>query len=256
MLALGSLVTVPFLSFVTTNIRVERNVDKKVVGLYTAEAGIEDGLWKIKYTNLPPLPYTYTLTGINGMSVTVTIKQVTTIAGEPVGASGPHEGWLKIEKSVSYNSGIYYYTMSLDDAGGGNTKVDKILVDFPPGFTYVSGSTSGDFASGNNSLSIYGSPDAGITLVWNLPSPYPSIPSPKGYHRFNLSGAAGLEGAEGHSFVRATREDIGTVWDSDSRPYSITAQSKDAANAVMATIEAGTWSGSSFLEIASWQVSQ
>ena len=182
----------------------------------------------------------------------VTIDEVNTIAGEEVGDSGHHEDWLQITREITYNAGIYSYTMSLTNNGNGNVKIEKILIDFPPELDYEIGSTSGDITSDDPDVT--GNPTTGITLVWDIPTPHPTIPEGGTKdHFFQLSGPPDVEGVEGHGFVQANREDIGTVWDADSRPYSITAQAKDATDAVVATIRAGVWGGSQ-LKISCWQV--
>ena len=68
-----------------------------------------------------------------------------------------------------------------------------------------------------------------------------------------LSGPPGVAGVEGHSFVQARRGDISTVCDEDSHPYTITAQAKNAADEVVATVRIGVWEGDQ-LDISSWQL--
>jgi hypothetical protein len=47
--------------------------------------------------------------------------------------------------------------------------------------------------------------------------------------------------------------DEGTVWDTDSRPYTVTAQAKDATDTVVATIRTGFWEGG-ITSITCWQI--
>ena len=72
------------------------------------------------------------------------------------------------------------------------------------------------------------------------------------YHYFELSGLPGIEGIEGHGILETQREDIGTVWISDVRPYSVIAQAKDGSDTV-ATIRAGVWTDI-LLDVSCWQV--
>ncbi|MBA7658635.1 hypothetical protein ES703_66594 [subsurface metagenome] len=181
----------------------------------------------------------------------VTIDEVDTIAGEEVGGTGQHPDRLIVSENVTYDSGIYFYTLSLTSNHNKPIKIDKILIDFPPELDYEVGSTGGDITSDDPDVT--GNPTTGITLVWIYDDP-PTIPSYETeYHRFELSGPPGIEGVEGHGFVEAHSQDIGTVWVSEVVPYSITAQAKDATDAVVATIRAGVWGGSQ-LKISCWQV--
>ncbi len=254
MLIMGSFLTVPVLNYVATGIKAGEMVEKKVEGLYAAEAGVEDALWKIRNDTPASFPYSYQLTDVNGLSVSVVIDEVATIAGEEVGSSGGHEDYLEITKEISYEAGTYFYTLNLTNNGTGNMKTEMILIDFPPELEYVVDSTSGNITGENPSIN--GDPTSGITLVWEIQPPYPSITV--GYtegHFFQLSGPPGVEGVEGHSVVRATRADVGTVWDSDSQPYSIIAEAKDATDKVLGTIRAGVWKGNQ-LDISRWDVNQ
>ncbi len=252
MLALGSLLMVPSLNFAATSLKTGEVVEGNVKGLFAAEAGVEDALWRIKYDPPASFPYSYQVTGINGLTVDITIDEITTISGEDVGSSGDHDDWLQITKLVSYDAGIYSYTMSLTNNGNGNIKIEKILIDFPPELDYVAGSTGGDITTSDPE--IIGNPTTGITLVWDIPTPYPAIsPEETKDHTLQLSGPPDIAGVEGHGFVQATRDDIGTVWDSDSHPYTIWAQAKDDTDTVVATIRAGVWAGGQ-LEISCWQV--
>jgi len=223
-----------------------------VAGYYAAESGIEDGLWKLLNDEPASLPYSYQLS-IKGMTVDVTIDTITQIAGEEIGAVGVHGGWITITKTIPHDSGTYYYELFVEDNGGGNTKVEKILLDFPPEVEYVSGSTSGDFTSSDPG--IVGISEGGITLFWDMTSPYPTIDPAGSYHYFQLTAPEGFEGIEGHSFVRATREDVGTAWDADSKPYSVSAQSTNASSELVSSVEVGTWkSVAGYTEISCWHV--
>jgi len=53
MLALGGLLVVPTLSFMTTNLTANRQIDRKNLELYAADAGVEDALWNMKYGTEP-----------------------------------------------------------------------------------------------------------------------------------------------------------------------------------------------------------
>ncbi len=252
LLALGSLLIVPSLNYATTHLKTGNMVKGNLSGLYAADAGVEDALWRIKADQVETLPYTYELTGINGTSVNVTIEDVNEIAGVEIGEEGVHEGWLKISKSINYESGIYDFILSIQNNGGGNLKIEKILIDFPASLEYVEESTSGNITF--DEPDIIGNPDVGITIYWDLPSPFFTIGAGDTEGQaFQLSGPPDVEGVEGHGVIKASREDVGTVWDADSKPYTIMAQAKDAEGQTVAAIRTGLWKGTN-VEISCWQV--
>ena len=253
MLVVGSLMIVPSLNYISTCLKTGEMVEENVKGLYAAEAGVEDALWKLQNDIPASFPHSYQLTGINGMSVDVVIDSVSTLFDEEIVFQGDHTDWLIITKTISYNAGIYYYTLSVTNNGEGNIKVEKILIDFPSDLEYVVDSIGGDITTDNPEVN--GNSITGITLVWDIPVPHPTIGEGEtGNHTFQLSGPPDIDGVEGHGFVQATREDVGTVWDGDSYPYEITTEAKDTDGIVVATIRAGVWVGASQPCISCWQV--
>lgn len=253
MFAVGSLLIVPSINYVATNLSAVTAAAEEFKGILAADAGVEDALWKIK-NDEPDFLEPYQITDINGLSVDIDIDEVGTIAGEPIHLGDKAED-LVVGANVTYDSGIYYYTMSVSFYGSGQVNLTQILIDFPPGVDYVLGSTSTNVTSPENSEpSVSGYSTTGIALVWTNGS-QPKIDSGETkYHCFELSGSAGIEEVEGHGFVSARRQDAGDVWISDVVPYSITAQAKDASEEVVATIIAGVWGGSEVLDISYWQV--
>lgn len=73
MLVLGGLLVVPTLSFMTTNLTSNRVVEEHTSGIYAADAGIQDALWKLgNGVDLFEAGDSYDLTeNVNGMTVTV-----------------------------------------------------------------------------------------------------------------------------------------------------------------------------------------
>jgi hypothetical protein len=243
---------VPTLDFASTNIQATKQIETKTRGLYAAEAGIEDALWTLKYSLPGSFPYSYVLNDINSMSASVTIDTLSELAGIEIGPTGVHGGWLKVDKSAEWADFTYTYTLSIRNDGAGNMKIEQILIDFQPDLEYVPGSTLSNITT--EDPLVVGSPGSGITLVWDLPTPYYSI----GVHStelfsFQLTGPQ-MDEPESHAMIKASREDIGVVWDSDSQPFSITSQAKNDDNDVVATVKVGTWRYSTQLDITCWQV--
>ncbi len=260
MLGLGGVLIVPSLTLTSTSLKTGQMVEENMKGIYAADAGIEDALWRMVNDKPASFPYSYQITSINGMSVSVVIEEVTSISGEPVGSPAGHVDWMEITTSVSYDTGIYFYTLSMTNKGVANIKIEKILIDFPPDLEYAAGSTGGDITTEDPTVT--GNPTTGITLIWYFSAPYPTIepgPDPGNgeynteAHTFQLSGPPGVAGVEGHGFVQARRGDITTVYDADSHPLTSTAQAKNAADEVVATIRMGVWEGGQ-LDVSCWQL--
>lgn len=53
LLIVGGLVIVPLLNFITGNMKASQVMEDKVYDFYAADAGAEDGLWKVRYDYLP-----------------------------------------------------------------------------------------------------------------------------------------------------------------------------------------------------------
>lgn len=252
MLAVGSLLIVPSLNYVATNLKASEKVEEHLKGVLAAEAGIEDALWRVKNDTPTSFPYSYQISDINGMTVDVVIEEVSSISGEEVNPPAGHVDWLILTKVVTYDSGIYNYTFSINNNGSGNVKVEKILIDFPPELDYEAGSTGGNITADDPPPN--GSPITGITLIWEMSPPLPAIPEGETRdHTFRLSGPPGMAGVEGHAFVQASRGDVSTVSDADSHPFWITAQAKDTSGTVVASIRAGVWKGDE-LDISGWKI--
>ena len=258
MFAIGSLLILPSINFIATNLNMGRMAEEEFKGIISADAGVEDALWKIKNEMPSPLPHSYQLTDINGHTVDITIDDVDTLVTETIGQTGGHADWLSVNATTTYDyvSGNYSYSMSLTNNHTETMKIENIMIDFPPDVDYVTGSMSSNVTQPlDKEPAVIGSSLTGITLVWNNGTPRPSI-SGGGteWHCFKLSGPPDLEGIEGHGFVEAKSEDIGTVWIMEMAPYSIEAIAKDDSGAVVATIIAGVWGSSSKLEISCWRV--
>jgi len=256
MFVVGSLLIVPSINYVATNLKASSTAGEEFKGILAADAGVEDALWKIKNDTPTEFPYEYQITDVNGLSVDINIDVIETVAGEPVGDVGNHDDRLSANTTVTYSDGTYFYTLLLNSHHNKPIKIDMILIDFPPGVDYVYGSTSSNVTKPPDAdpNTVSGSPATGITLIWINDEPQPSVPGwGTGYHCFELSGPPGIEGIEGHGIVEAHSEDIGTVWVNEYIPYTITAEAKDASEEVVATIRAGVWAGSD-LGISCWQV--
>ena len=252
MFAVGSLIIVPSINYIATNLNAGMMAEEEFMGTLAADAGVEDAMWKIK-NDTPDFLDPYTITDINGLSVDIDIDEVDTIASVEVDVTQGHAEWLIAEPLVTYDAGIYSYTLSVNNTEEGNIWINTILIDFPPGVDYVDGTTVSEILAGE--ITVSGSPTTGITIVWTDEDDSWKIGKDETkYHHFQLSGPPGIQDVEGHGFLKITRQDMATVWISEEIPYSITAQAKDASEEVVITIIAGVWGSSTEVEISCWQV--
>jgi len=248
LLVLGGLLVAPCLSYAATSLNSGGVIEKNTKGLYAADAGIEDALWKLKTPDSYSYPYHYELADVNGLSVTVLIDQITTLWGIVVGTPGRHFDWLEVDGSMAYNEGlsVYVYTVTVTNKSNSTVKISELFVKLPPNFEYITGPTGGDLTPDTtDDPEVQGDPDTGITLVWDFPTPHPSIagaPDPENgvyttaSHTFQLNGPPGYSGDDGYAWVVATDVDIGCVGEANA--FKITAKAKEGDTTVI-TVKAG-----------------
>jgi hypothetical protein len=188
LLLLGSLTIIPVLSHLHTALETGELYEEKTERLYTADAGIEDGLWRIKYDFMGPDydPYDfdkawdYATDTLNGMVANYTIKNVW-VPTEPKLDAAVARDIIESEKLVVVGtSGAvigqpYHIEIDYTPAVGDNLTIKTLGVWLPQGFEYAD----------NCSLKFAGStpycPDSenitdcngGQTIVWSYDTPYP-----------------------------------------------------------------------------------
>jgi hypothetical protein len=155
MMAVGGLIIVPLLSYTSSGLKVGKAYEKMADEYYAADAGIEDGLWQIKYNNLHELfgnyerynydaEYNYPMSypvNVNGLDVDITIENVWI----PKDIAAPNNdeaealigaGKLIITGGVpaelTQQVKIYYYKEATDPP----LYVNKIGIWLPPGISY------------------------------------------------------------------------------------------------------------------------
>jgi hypothetical protein len=277
LILLGGLIITPMLSHMATGLKVGKEVyEEKMYRLYAADSGVEDSLWQIKNDKLSSkltgydeynygylYPYPAPLV-INNKNVAVTIENVwmppTSGAGSiPIPSSGDAENIAKYGNTIGesqvaprliitgnpsqtnpttqYQIGIiYYYGTEGTDA----LKVQSIGIWLPPGFHYVSGSSS--LETGGSSKPYYPSSvqispyKSGEAVVWTFNSPSLSsfLPSTTGSpmaksFTFSFTGPAG-QTPSCVSWIKTTGTGVSSIpyaWDADKRVYGINSVAKD-----------------------------
>jgi hypothetical protein len=114
LLAVGALIIAPLLNYMGTGLLAGRVYEKKAVELYAADAGAEDAVWKIQHNvDIPSgcsndLTRNYTITDVNGKSVTFTITRANnvTLTYHVISTATGDGSGTKID---AYVTGTYQY---------------------------------------------------------------------------------------------------------------------------------------------------
>ena len=275
LLLVGGLIIAPLLGFMSTGLLAGQMHEEKMEGLYAADAGVEDALWKIK--NDPPATYpdSYQLPAdVNEMSVSVVIEEVTVFYGEELG-SGVHYWIVKLESELMEPSdpnylGDYTYRLNLTNKHNKNVGVERVMVTFSTDLDYpveyqvdglydedVDGLAKGSFSNG--ALTVTESGDNQI-LTWEFPGGDTKIigaddpDDPSTWVTvtciFQLVGFGDAPIISNFVFVGAS-EDIGAVW--EYKPFGITAtaQAEDGSTVV---IKARALDIADMVFVSYWQI--
>ena len=165
LLLTGGLIIAPLLNFTATGLTTTKVYETETYSLYAADAGVEDGLWQIKYDEMQSFPtydplafyaydssyeWSYEIAGnINDALVDVNIRNVwvpkNISAPSLSSASGIIEsGKLKITGTRTVNNN-YRINLSFAPANAEekeNLTVQSIGIYLPPGYHYVIGSSN------------------------------------------------------------------------------------------------------------------
>ena len=271
MLAVGSLIVIPLLFFMSTGLTAGQIYEQKMEGLYAADAGVEDALWKIK--NDPPAsyPYSYQLADINGLTVSVLIEEVDELYGTYIGGGGIHEMWLELNSERVQpplydpveDTYIHEWRLELTNKDNSNVSINSITVSYDNELEYLSGLHDEDVAGlAQGSFESFTTQFTYLTnitmLTWELLPPRPKIdgaPDPDNEIYTTVSCTFQLKGPEDapgiSAYLVAARADVGTVWEYE--PFKITAQADDGGT-VVSTIEAGVLEGPDSVLVGYWKV--
>jgi len=146
----GALVLPPLLGFMGTGLKAGRLYEGKMDGVYAADAGVEDAIYKIISDNasLDGLDdgesYSYSLPGtVNDLQVDVTITKLSLIQGilgeDEYKMNQPHENWVQFDVPPeeiirNYDEGWVEYTCNITFHYDGNGKrnVESVGTFFAP----------------------------------------------------------------------------------------------------------------------------
>jgi hypothetical protein len=186
---LGSLTIVPTLSYMSTTLKANFTYENKSRELYTADAGIENGLWRIKYDLLGPTYDIYDYTSIwnyqtdpvNGRQAAVKIKNIwlpTNVTLASLGMNSADAKSLvdaqKLVVTGSYGTmdyEPYHIKLEFSPAAADNLTIKSVGIWLPQGFTYTANSseleTHGPFSGFYPDSVSISSVSGGQTVIWH-----------------------------------------------------------------------------------------
>jgi hypothetical protein len=160
---LGFLIIVPLVTLMGTSLKTARVISQKNAALYTADAGIEDGIWQIKYDQLKgkfstydPHDYTsswsYNLPSVNGryevnnINDNVTIRNIWVVK-DIVAPDNDAANSIVNDSNFyitggTYGASSYNIVITYYPGQGEVLKVNTVGIWLPPGYTYKPGSSN------------------------------------------------------------------------------------------------------------------
>jgi hypothetical protein len=204
LLLLGSLLIPPLLGYMATGLKTGLVYEKKTNELYSADAGIEEGLWRIKsdywggelqHRDLDydmkydfNTTWSYLTESLNGGAANVSIQNIWVPTSANLSSLGitPAQAKTMVESEklkVTGTSGAipgepYHIKVDFTPASGDNLTVKSIGIWLPQGFTYSQGSSNLEALSllddcHPDSVNITAVP-GGQSIVWSYnPPDYP-----------------------------------------------------------------------------------
>jgi hypothetical protein len=255
LLMLGGLTITPCLSYAGTSLKNSTLIKNNVMGIYAAEAGIEDAIWSLEHHQTPSTQLT---NDINGMTVTMSTEDhgdYTLYFGTLVETEG-HSNYLRVQGDIIWDAAeeAYKYTITVTKQNTPSTiYITGVGARLPEGYTYQPGSAN-DF-SGNLSQNepeiAYDSTDAQM-VNWTF---LKVSVNPTKTETFYITGAGDLE--DDYTWVAANRTDIGEVGEITGTLSTITATATDPAdNRIAAQITAQVMLVGAPTKIVSWNISR
>jgi hypothetical protein len=240
-LIVGSIILVPLLLLMTAGLTSSHHHEERMLGFYSADAGIEDAAYKIQY-NDPGLPqnaggsWEYTIEDVNGYQVDVTIENHWILIDLEDDSHGtmPHSELVVV--GTIEEDGTYQIEMTYDGSVG-QLKVNRIGAWLPEGYSYVEDSSSGVVTHpkipDNPTQSDF---RGGTTLIWDFSGnvKFEDMPPPGGGEpgsaefpikrilTFGYTPESPWPKG-GFSWIRTNRLDIYVSWDVASGTYKVSA---------------------------------
>ncbi len=250
-LALGGLIIAPLVSYTGTSVRSVSLKKASMLGLYAADAGIEEVLWALKKGAQPPSSLSQSVNGMQVTMTTVNKGSYTLVAGDWVTPDGPHSADLSITTSMVWDAGhnAYKYTVTATYSGSGNCKLTEVGAKLPIGYNYQAGSAAlfgGNLSTAEPTNTLDGG--GAHLLAWDFSQ---TTIDPTGTQTFYATGSGALENYYG--WVVGTRNDVGTVGELTGTFYDITATATKGGT-VIGKVEANVMVSGSTVSITSYRI--
>lgn len=264
LVALGGLMITPLLGFVATAARSTVVYYDKTYELYAADAGVEDGIWQIKFDHLDSILSGYDMyeynnawdyflsEPINNRDVEVFIDNVWIPKGLAVPSASDardviEDGKLVVTSNVpsatTYQIKINYYK----DAADNPLTIETVGVWLPAGFTYTMGSSDFENAAADYyTIPVVSDHAGGQAIIWSFSSypfagsdspltePFPGVDPMAAPMtctiNFDFTSSAVGTVPEAVSWVTTGGvSDIPYSWDADTRVHHIKAEAEDTS---------------------------
>ncbi len=224
---LGGLAVPPLVDHAATGLKSTRGIGEGVLGIYAAEAGVENGIWYARQGLTAPAQLPDPL---NGMQVSVQTEDrgtYTAYFGELVPA-GEHSVWLDVGGDIAGPvDGVYEYTITVTwqpVPGTPTIHIGEVGVKLPPGYSYQTGSAAlftGNLSSAEPQI-VYDDGTESYMYRWAFSSPNPSVDkqNPTRTQKLRFSGSGELD--DEYAWTVAVRTDVGVVGEIVGSLYLIT----------------------------------
>lgn len=257
-MAVGAVIITPLLSFVIVGTRAGRVHDRTTDRFYAADAGIQDGIWRISSGDYPDgwkgtwddsvynsPPLTYSVPDLNGCQVTVTLRPVWILAGLETPAYGrtPHAQLVTVSNVA--DSGTLQIVVVMDDSIQGSKQIERIGVWLPGGFDYVTGSSSLEALPVSNPARCTPTVSEwknGHTVVFDFSTPlrfnqFPNTSGERIIITLGYTGAGAMTSS--WSWTRTNSHDIYLSWSTEIKIFQVESTATDPENGATTTVVAG-----------------
>jgi hypothetical protein len=255
LLFVGVLIIIPVLNLSTTNLKATQESDQRNRDIYAADAGIDDGLWKVGHNDLPQSmlgdwgenaygqdAFSYEMyddanpadtVAVNERNVDVSIKPLWVLEGLETPSSlqgNPENGYGRTpdDRLLTYgtliNNGVYQIVIFYDGSLG-DLLITRIGCWLPPGFDYDWGSSNLEQGTGQpyHCIPQGVSYNGGYKLTWDFAGiNYDDLPA-AGNRRVVTFGFTPTSDnpVDAFSWTRSNNPTIKLSWDCSKKVYEI-----------------------------------
>jgi len=261
-MVLGGLTITSLLAYVITGLNADQLYKEKMVLSYTADAGVEEALWRIRNEGVPlelydyETEFTYSLPqDINDKAITTSIKQIWPLFDLESDENGtsPPSCFTITGGVINKETGEYKVQISYNGAQG-DLLIDRVGAWLPSGFEYITSSSCGITTDDPTEVDWHG----GKALLWgfqpaanftDLPlseppgggfTPGTEYPATR-FLTFNVSPAGELANSS-YSWARTTNNDVYLAWETGYTIYQVISTATDNATGESFTVESYTYS--------------